>query len=74
MADKKVSGTITIQVDDINSLKCKTLLTYIAALHYRFNVQSYKNIRRSMKPRLLVGQAKAVPGLFESVGFPAGSE
>jgi hypothetical protein len=60
MADNKVPATITIHVDDIASLKCKTLLTYITALHYRFDVQSHKNIKRSMKPRLLVGQARIV--------------
>jgi hypothetical protein len=45
MADNKVPATITIHVDDVVSLKCKTLLTYIAALHYRFDVQSHKNIK-----------------------------
>lgn len=58
MADEKVPATITIHVDDINSLKCKTLLTYITALHYKFDVQSHRNIERSMKPKLALGQGE----------------
>jgi hypothetical protein len=48
MADKKVSGTVHIHVDDINSLKFKTLLTYCNALNYKYYVQSDKDVRRSM--------------------------
>jgi hypothetical protein len=45
MAEKKVSGTVHIHVDDINSLKSKTLLTYCNALNYKYHVQSDKDVR-----------------------------
>jgi hypothetical protein len=60
MADKKVSGTITIQVDDINSLKCKTLLSYCNAFHYTCHVQADKDVRRSMRARLVVGEPRII--------------
>ena len=33
MAEKRVSGTVHIHVDDINSLRFKTLLAYTTALN-----------------------------------------
>jgi hypothetical protein len=60
MAEKKVPGTIHIHVDDLNSLKCKTLLKYCSAFHYTHQVQPDKDVRRSMKDRLVVGQPRIV--------------
>jgi hypothetical protein len=60
MAEKKVSGTVHIHVDDINSLKSKTLLTYCNALNYKYHVQSDKDVRRSMRPRLVTGEPRIV--------------
>jgi hypothetical protein len=60
MAEKKVPGTIQIHVDDINSLKCKTLLAYCSALHYTHHVQADKDVSRSVKRRLLVGEPRIV--------------
>jgi hypothetical protein len=58
MAEKKVPGTVHIHVDDINSLKFKTLLTYCGALHYKYDVQSHKDIRRSMRPKVVTGEPR----------------
>jgi hypothetical protein len=44
MAEKKVSGTVHIHVDDINSLRLKTLLAYTSALNYKYSVQSDKDM------------------------------
>jgi hypothetical protein len=42
VSKKKVSGTIQIRVDDINSLRCEALLAYCGALHYKYEIQSDK--------------------------------
>jgi hypothetical protein len=60
MAEKKVPGTVHIQVDDINSLSFKTLLTYCGALNCKYHVQSHKDIRRSMRPRVVTGEPRIV--------------
>ena len=60
MTKKKVSGTVHIHVDDINSLKCKTLLTYCNALNYKYYVQFDKDVRRSVRPRLVTGEPRIV--------------
>jgi hypothetical protein len=60
MAENKVPGVIHIHVDDINSVKCKTLLAYCSAFHYTHHVQADKDVRRSVKRRLLVGEPRIV--------------
>jgi hypothetical protein len=50
MAGKKISGTVHIHVDDINSLRFKTLVAYCNALNYKYYVQSDKDIKRSKRP------------------------
>ena len=58
MAGKKVSGTVHIHVDDINSLRFKTLLAYTSALNYKYSVQSDKDIRRSVRRGLVIGEPR----------------
>ena len=58
MAEKRVSGTVHIHVDDINS--CKTLLAYTTALNYKYSLQSDKDIRRSVRRRYVMGEARIV--------------
>jgi hypothetical protein len=60
MAEKKVPGVIHIHVDDVNSLRCKTLLAYCGALHYRHHFQADKDVRRSMRAKLVVGEPRIV--------------
>jgi hypothetical protein len=60
MAEKKISGTVHIHVDDINSLRFKTLLAYCNALNYKCYVQSDKDVKRSMRPRLVTGEPRIV--------------
>ena len=60
MAEKKVSGTVHIHVDDINSLRLKTLLAYTSALNYKYSVQSDKDIRQSARRRSAMGDHRIV--------------
>ena len=60
MAQRKVAATIQVRVDDVNSLKCKTLLAYCGALHYTYEIQSDKDIKRSVRRRLVVGEPRII--------------
>jgi hypothetical protein len=60
MAEKRVSGTVHIHVDDINSLRFKTLLAYTTALNYKYSLQSDKDIRRSVRRRYVMGEPRIV--------------
>ena len=55
MAEMKVPGTIHIHVDDVNSL-----LAYCGALHYKYHFQTDKDVRRSMRAKLVVGEPRIV--------------
>lgn len=65
MAERKVSGTVHIHVDDIKSLRFKTLLAYTSALNYKYSVQSDKDIRRSGRRRLVTGEPRIVTDEME---------
>jgi hypothetical protein len=60
MSKKKASATIQIRVDDINSLRCKTLLAYASALHYKYEIVEDKDVRRSARRRSVVGEPRIV--------------
>jgi hypothetical protein len=60
MVEKKISGTVHIHVEDINSLRFKTLLAYCSALNYKYYVQSDNDIKRSMRSRLVTGEPRIV--------------
>jgi hypothetical protein len=56
-----MSGTIQIRVDDLNSLRCKTLLAYASALHYKYEIVEDKDVKRSARrSRMVVGEPRIV--------------